>query len=221
MAGQCQPTVRCGRSQPNANAPGRTSPAYSMSGHDQLYLEKARDLGDRLLPIFDTVGLSRQPAAIGATTFLISILFLALWHSSFLHQPGAAPGHSRQGQQQLCLRCRSGVSVHLCLVLTAPACLLTQQPVGDHYRTLQLEMRYLSELTGDPKYWQKAKFAMEKVIRAPKKDGLVPLFMESVAPSFYVDCVQDVESIAHPATSAVLNLDKPSSQTSVSGRVSS
>lgn len=42
-------------------------------------------------------------------------------------------------------------------------------------------MRYLSELTGDPKYWKKAKFAMEKILRAPKKDGLVPLFMESVA----------------------------------------
>lgn len=39
-------------------------------------------------------------------------------------------------------------------------------------------MRYLSELTGDTKYWDKAKVAMGKILKAPKKDGLVPLFME-------------------------------------------
>ncbi|GAA5961860.1 hypothetical protein JCM3765_004098 [Sporobolomyces pararoseus] len=43
--------------------------------------------------------------------------------------------------------------------------------------TLQLEFKYLTELTGNPIYWKKAEHAMEVIRRAPSKDGLVPIFM--------------------------------------------
>ncbi|GAA5829513.1 hypothetical protein JCM3766R1_001130 [Sporobolomyces carnicolor] len=43
--------------------------------------------------------------------------------------------------------------------------------------TLQLEFKYLSELTGNPIYWQKVENAMNVIRKAPSKDGLVPIFM--------------------------------------------
>ncbi|GAA5929629.1 glycoside hydrolase family 47 protein [Sporobolomyces koalae] len=46
-----------------------------------------------------------------------------------------------------------------------------------HSTTLQLEFKYLSELTGDPVYWQVAEKAMRVIRQAPSKDGLVPIFM--------------------------------------------
>lgn len=35
--------------------------AYHLSGEDQLFLDKAVDLADRLLPVFDTVRHSSPP----------------------------------------------------------------------------------------------------------------------------------------------------------------
>ncbi|GAA5824425.1 hypothetical protein JCM10212_000785 [Sporobolomyces blumeae] len=43
--------------------------------------------------------------------------------------------------------------------------------------TLQLEFKYLSELTGNPVYWKAVEKAMEVIRKAPSKDGLVPIFM--------------------------------------------
>ncbi|GAA5855970.1 hypothetical protein JCM8547_000435 [Rhodosporidiobolus lusitaniae] len=43
--------------------------------------------------------------------------------------------------------------------------------------TLQLEFKYLSEVTGSPVYWQKVEKVMDVIRDQPKKDGLVPLFM--------------------------------------------
>ncbi|GAA5975567.1 hypothetical protein JCM21900_002348 [Sporobolomyces salmonicolor] len=43
--------------------------------------------------------------------------------------------------------------------------------------TLQLELKYLSELTGNPIYWQKAAKVMRVIRAAPSKDGLVPIFL--------------------------------------------
>jgi endoplasmic reticulum Man9GlcNAc2 1,2-alpha-mannosidase len=82
--------------------------AYHLSGGDSLYLKRARDLADRMLPVFDTpsglplplVNLKRRQGA---------------WD---------------EGNQRL--------------VSTAEA------------STLQLEFRYLSELTDDDIYWRKA-----------------------------------------------------------------
>jgi endoplasmic reticulum Man9GlcNAc2 1,2-alpha-mannosidase len=82
--------------------------AYHLSGGDSLYLTRARDLADRMLPVFDTpsglplpmVNLQRRQG---------------VWD---------------QGNQRL--------------VSTAEA------------STLQLEFRYLSELTDEDIYWKKA-----------------------------------------------------------------
>lgn len=50
--------------------------------------------------------------------------------------------------------------------------------------TLQLEFKYLSELTGNPVYWQKAEKVMKVVRDQTRKDGLVPIFMSPETGSF-------------------------------------
>jgi endoplasmic reticulum Man9GlcNAc2 1,2-alpha-mannosidase len=82
--------------------------AYHLSGGDALYLDHARDLADRMLPVFDT--------------------------------PSGLPF------PMINLQRREGVwsKDNYGLVSTAEA------------STLQLEFRYLSELTNDDIYWEKA-----------------------------------------------------------------
>jgi len=82
--------------------------AYHHSGGDALYLDRARDVADRMLPVFDT--------------------------------PSGLP------LPMVNLKQRKGVwsTDHRGLVSTAEA------------STLQLEFRYLSELTDDDIYWEKA-----------------------------------------------------------------
>ena len=52
--------------------------------------------------------------------------------------------------------------------------------------SLQLEFKWLSELTEDPTYWLKAEKVLQIIKDSPKRDGLVPIFIESVCPT-YVD----------------------------------
>ncbi|KAI0297605.1 glycoside hydrolase [Multifurca ochricompacta] len=104
--------------------------AYHLSGGDPLYLTRARDLGDRLLPVFDTpsglplpmVNLQRREG---------------VWSQE---------GHG--------------------IVSTAEA------------STLQLEFRYLSELTDEDVYWKKAERVMAVVKAARMPPGLASIFMD-------------------------------------------
>jgi hypothetical protein len=82
--------------------------AYHHSGGDSLFLNRARDLADRMLPVFDT--------------------------------PSGLPYPAVNLQRRVGLWAEEN-SV---LVSTAEA------------STLQLEFRYLSELTDDDIYWRKA-----------------------------------------------------------------
>ncbi|KAK4703773.1 hypothetical protein P7C70_g2433, partial [Phenoliferia sp. Uapishka_3] len=82
--------------------------AYHLSGNDPIFLEKAIDLADRLMPVFDT------PSGLP-----LSFVNLA--------QRKGIPDADNRG-------------------LTSVA----------EAATLQLELKYLSELTGNPIYWQKA-----------------------------------------------------------------
>jgi mannosyl-oligosaccharide alpha-1,2-mannosidase len=47
--------------------------------------------------------------------------------------------------------------------------------------TLQLELKYLAELTGNFTYWKRAEDVMRIIHRNPKTGGLVPMFLESAA----------------------------------------
>ncbi|KAF5356345.1 hypothetical protein D9756_004408 [Leucocoprinus leucothites] len=98
---------------------------------DRLYLDKATDLANRMLPVFDTPsGLALSMANLGL--------------QQAVDDPGSAG-----------------------LISTAEA------------TTLQLEFRYLSHLTENPIYWDKAEKAM-RVLRAAKQpSNLVPIYMNA------------------------------------------
>ncbi|KIL61808.1 glycoside hydrolase family 47 protein [Amanita muscaria Koide BX008] len=105
--------------------------AYHLSHNDTLYLEKAIDLADRLLPAFDTAS-------------------------------GVPQAMSNLGQRVGIYDRGNGG-----MVSTAEA------------TTLQLEFRYLSHISGNNTYWDKA----EKVLRIVKDQtlplgGLAPIFMQ-------------------------------------------
>lgn len=103
--------------------------AHYLSG-DQLYLDKAQDLGDRIIKAFDL------PTGIPYAS-----INLRTGQGLRSHADGGAS-------------------------LTAEVA------------TLQLELKYLSHLTGDPKYWRKAEKAMEVLYNGNKpEDGLVPIFI--------------------------------------------
>lgn len=82
--------------------------AYHLSSRDPIYLERAKELGDRILPAFDT-----------PSGFPLSSINLG--------QRKGVPAEDYPG-----------------LVSTA------------EIATLQLEFRYLSDVTGDETYWSKA-----------------------------------------------------------------
>lgn len=108
---------------------GGLLPAYHFSQHDPVYLEKAIDLADRLLPGFDTPSGSPLP--------------------------------------KINLARHVGVrdDTYPNLVNTA------------EIATLQLEFRYLSALTGDPVYWEKAEHVMAVVKGARLPHGLASIYM--------------------------------------------
>ena len=104
--------------------------AYHLSDNDPVFLERAIDLGERILMTFDT--------------------------------PSGLP------LPMVDLKLRKGVpeTAHPFLVGTAEVA------------TLQLELKYLSQLTEDEEFWYKAERVL-KVIRDARADGgLVPVYME-------------------------------------------
>jgi endoplasmic reticulum Man9GlcNAc2 1,2-alpha-mannosidase len=92
--------------------------AYHLSGKDQLYLDKAVDLADRLMVAFDGT-------PTGLPTSMVN-----------LGKREAVPDRDNQG-----------------MVSTAEAA------------TLQLEFRYLAELTGKEEYWERAENVSRDLLR--------------------------------------------------------
>ncbi|KAF8543559.1 glycoside hydrolase [Trichophaea hybrida] len=50
--------------------------------------------------------------------------------------------------------------------------------------TLQLEMKYLAKLTGEPIYWDKTEKVIEVVDKQASKDGLVPIYINAITGEF-------------------------------------
>ncbi|KAI0281280.1 glycoside hydrolase [Russula aff. rugulosa BPL654] len=104
--------------------------AYHHSGGDSLFLERAQDLADRMLPVFDT--------------------------------PSGLPYPAVNLQQRVGLWAEENTPI----VSTAEA------------STLQLEFRYLSELTDDDIYWKKAERVMAVIRSARQHTGIASIFMD-------------------------------------------
>ncbi|KAF2441158.1 glycoside hydrolase family 47 protein [Karstenula rhodostoma CBS 690.94] len=96
---------------------------------EDLFLEKAVDLADRLMGAFES------PSGVP-------------WASIILKTGEGKPSHADGGASS-----------------TAEA------------TTLQLELKYLAYLTGEPHYWEKAEKVMEVIDNNGAKDGLVPIFV--------------------------------------------
>ncbi|KAF8477566.1 glycoside hydrolase [Kalaharituber pfeilii] len=107
------------------------------SDDDDLFLEKATDLAERLLGAFDST--SGIPFA-----------------SVNLKTNAGIPSHTDGGASS-----------------TAEAA------------TLQLEMKYLSILTGELDYWRKAEKAIQVIDNNGAKDGLVPIFINAASGEFH------------------------------------
>ena len=105
-------------------------------GTEDLYLEKATDLGERLLGAFETK--SGIPYA-----------------SVNLKTTAGIPSHSDGGASS-----------------TAEAA------------TLQLEMKYLAQLTGEIDYWRKAEQVIQAIDNQGAKAGLVPIFIYATTGDF-------------------------------------
>ncbi|KAF9561604.1 glycoside hydrolase family 47 protein [Agrocybe pediades] len=103
--------------------------AYHLSDGDALYLEKAVDLADRIMPAFDT------PSGLP-----LPVINLARRRG---HHTKDFPG------------------------LTSIA----------EVATLQLEFRYLSQVTGNDDYWRAAERVMDVVKKARLPHGLASIFM--------------------------------------------
>ncbi|GLB36784.1 putative glycosyl hydrolase 47 family protein [Lyophyllum shimeji] len=114
--------------------------AYHLSGGDELYLERATDLADRMMPVFDTpTGLPTSEVNLGK---------------------------------------RQGIEDPNNVVSTAEA------------STIQLELRYLSYLTDNEEYWDKAENVM-KVIKAAKlPSGLATIFMGGESGQFLMSQIR-------------------------------
>ncbi|KAK5164146.1 mannosyl-oligosaccharide alpha-1,2-mannosidase [Saxophila tyrrhenica] len=117
----------------------RVEETYAMVDDDlgdDLYIEKATDLADRLLGAYETT--SGVPLA-----------------SVNLHTQLGIPSHADGGASS-----------------TAEA------------TTLQLEMKYLANLTGENNYWEHAEHVMQVVDDNNAKDGLVPIFIYADSGNF-------------------------------------
>ncbi|KXN85750.1 Mannosyl-oligosaccharide 1,2-alpha-mannosidase MNS3, partial [Leucoagaricus sp. SymC.cos] len=103
--------------------------AFHLTNYDPMLLQKAVDLADRILPVFDTpVGLP------------LPVVNLAEKKG---YQASDFPG------------------------------LVSIAEIG----TLQLEFRYLSEVTGNPIYWEKAEKVLEVIHKARLPHGIASIFM--------------------------------------------
>ncbi|GAA5979464.1 hypothetical protein JCM11641_005403 [Rhodosporidiobolus odoratus] len=130
--------------------------AFHLSGEtDGMLLDKAVNLADRLLPAFDT------PSGLP-----LSFVNLA--------KRTGIPDADNRGMTSVAEAGTLQVRFNYSLPVRSTLTLVL----------LQLEMKYLSELTGNPVYWQKAEKVMEVIRAQPSKDGLVPIFMRPDTGSF-------------------------------------
>jgi mannosyl-oligosaccharide alpha-1,2-mannosidase len=110
--------------------PGKFAPVDDGLS-DDMYVEKAADLADRLLAAYET-----------RTGIPVASVNLHKYQGIASHMDGGASS-------------------------TAEA------------TTLQLEMKYLSKLTGEVNYWEKAEKVMKAVDDMEAPDGLVPIFISA------------------------------------------
>ncbi|KAJ8086082.1 mannosyl-oligosaccharide alpha-1,2-mannosidase [Marasmius tenuissimus] len=116
--------------------------AYHLSGEDRLFLDKAVDLADRILPAFDT---------------------------------------------------RSGLplpSVNLAKRKGVPDRDLPDLVSTAEISTLQLEFRYLSELTENEEYWDKAENVMRVIKAARMPHGLASIYMHAHSGKFVPSAIR-------------------------------
>lgn len=101
---------------------------FNQPGED-LYIEKATDLADRLLGAYDSPsGIPYSSVNLNTSQGLIN------------HLDGGASS-------------------------TAEAA------------TVQLEMKYLSKLTGEPVYWERAEMVLKAIEAQKREDGLLPIYI--------------------------------------------
>ncbi|KAK9452666.1 glycoside hydrolase [Dipodascopsis uninucleata] len=111
--------------------------AHFLSNYDDVYLEKAVDLANRLIGAFDTPsGIPYASVNLGTS------------------EPKRS--HADQGSSS-----------------TAEAA------------SLQLEFKYLSKLTGEAMYWEKAEKVIEVIDKNNAVDGLVPIFINADTGRFH------------------------------------
>lgn len=116
--------------------------AYDLTGHDQLYLDKAVDLAERMLPVFNTPS--------GLPTSMVN-----------LAKREGVPDKDNYG-----------------FVSTAEAA------------TLQLEFRYLAQVTGNEVYWQKAERVMKVIKESMPPAGLASIFMDPESGQFVQSAIR-------------------------------
>lgn len=122
--------------------------AYHLSGNDTMFLEKAVDLADRLMPAFDTVR-----SFSFRTGIVLTQSTPAVRPASQFYKPASASRYYRLRQSWSYQCRRSSVRFPLLAFAVSPN---TYGGSSGTSRTLQLELKYLSELTGNPIYWKKA-----------------------------------------------------------------
>jgi mannosyl-oligosaccharide alpha-1,2-mannosidase len=109
---------------------------------EDLYIEKATDLADRLLGAYDSPsGIPYASVNLNTSRGILS------------HIDGGASS-------------------------TAEAA------------TLQLEMKYLAKITGEPLYWEKAESVMKTIDAQRKEDGLLPIFIYPTTGEFRGDNIR-------------------------------
>ncbi|KAK5050785.1 hypothetical protein LTR84_003344 [Exophiala bonariae] len=114
---------------------------FNQPGED-LYIEKATDLADRLLGAYDS------PSGIPYSSINLNT------------------------SQGLINHLDSGASS------TAEAA------------TLQLEMKYLSKVTGEPVYWDRAELVIKAIESQKREDGLLPIFIYPATGEFRGDNIR-------------------------------
>ncbi|KAJ7288328.1 glycoside hydrolase family 47 protein [Mycena rebaudengoi] len=126
----------------NARVLGGLLSAYHLSGEDAIYLEKAVELADRMIPAF------RTPSGLPFTSINLA-----------LREGGIDP--------------------------TWPEYVSSAEVA-----TLQLEMRYLSVLTGNTIYWEKAESVMRIIKNALLPHGLASIFMDWTTGQFILSAMR-------------------------------
>ena len=109
---------------------------------EDLYIEKATDLADRLMGAYDS--------------------------------PSGIPYASVN------LNTSMGISSHLDAGASSTA----------EAATLQLEMKYLAKITGEPIYWQRAEHIIEVIESQQKEDGLLPIYIYPATGEFRGDNIR-------------------------------